>query len=165
MNTSQSRVNTTSPPPINWATKPNRRPPNSVNTPQHHAEESGTATSRPQLDIDTNDIGNLQQALRYDRFLDGRDDRFLDGRDERFIDGRDERFIDGRQPTSEVDGLTLCFSRLSVTPATMNYGAALLDHPLTARTVPATIAVVSHGRRKYYVVVVGKCTGVYYDVW
>ena len=58
MNTSPSRGVTTSPPPINWATRPNRRPPDSVNTPQNHVEESGAAH------VDTSHIGDLQETLR-----------------------------------------------------------------------------------------------------
>ena len=49
--------------------------------------------------------------------------------------------------------------------ASTSTNSTLLGHLLTARTVPATVAVVFHGRRKYYVVVVGKCAGIYYDLW
>ena len=123
-----------------------------------------------------------EPKIRNNSNLDGRDHPGLDGCDHPGLDGRDHPGLDGRQPSSEVDDLTLALSRLStstnsvpnhpnrpttavVTPATMNGGAALLGHQLNARTVPATIAVVSQGRRRYYVIVVGKCAGIYHDIW
>ena len=114
--------------------------------------------------------------------LDGCDDLCLDGCDDLCLDRCDDLCLDGREPSSEVNDLTLALSHLStstnsgpnrpidlptalLTPSTMNGGASLLGYPLTVRTVPATIATVSHGRKRYYVILVGKCAGIYHDMW
>jgi hypothetical protein len=198
MNTSQSRGSATSPPPINWATKPIRRPADSLNIPLNNVEEAGTAARPPpQFHIDTNRIGDLQEALRHLSGPGRRQPKVSDSfcQDElkshafelkfynySHLDGRDDLCLDGHDPSSEVDDLALAFSHLStstnsapnypidpatapVTPSTTNRGTAPLGYPLTARTVPATAAVVSYGRRKYYVIIVGKCAGIYHDMW
>jgi len=71
------------------------------------------------------------------------------------LDGRDDTCLDGRELFSEIDDLTLGLSCLSTST----------NSPLTVRMVLPTIAVVSYGRRRYYIIIIGKCAGIYYDVW
>lgn len=130
--------------------------------------------------------------------------------------------LDGRDPTSDSQGLTSAFSRLSTsantspvrslaartvprastrsnlstpantaaltsdapsrpfgvrtapvfsTPANLNTAASTSNapsRPLGVRTAPVSAArspQASPRKKKYYVIIVGKCTGIYYDHW
>lgn len=105
-----------------------------------------------------------------------------------------DAYLDGHDPTSDGEGLTSAFSRLSTsvnsspvrslaartvprvsarsnlsTPAnTAASTSDALSLPLGVRTAPHTAGMspqTSPRKKKYYVIIVGKCTGIYYDHW
>jgi hypothetical protein len=88
--------------------------------------------------------------------------------------------IDGRNPTSEVPDVTPSASShfatqinsvprnifaartITVTsPSTI----AVPSNPLAARTPPMISPQVSPTKKKYYVILVGKCAGIYFGYW
>jgi len=178
---SKSQAHTTFPPPINWSTKPKPSPANSFNTLQDHAEESTTPARRlvPEavlIDLDHVDI--LQEVLRYlsksavpenlEHLLHHLGHSKPRQSQPRF---QEDPCLDGHDPSAEVQDLTSAFSGISTSTNYQNaqsLASSVPGHRLVPRTVPpitGTSRQVSPQKKRYYVVLVGKSTGVYYDVW
>jgi hypothetical protein len=182
MKTTISGANLSLPaPPINWATKPKRGPANIIDHSLDHVEES--VTSARQLIpvfINPDHIADLYEALQRNTKLELQSDTIIDDEG----NGKSILFINSRPSQQEEaysEDLASTFSHLTmstpsptcqhvtrtdpVTPTSMNSAQS----PLGMRTAPVAISGVSPQtstkKKRYYVVLVGKCAGIYYDEW
>lgn len=182
MKISTSGPNSSLPPPINWVTKPKPSPANTINHSPEHVEESETPARRlVPIFINPNHIPDLKEALQCLSESPHRQAKLVLQADTIIDDdGNIKRIflIDSRQSQQEdsdahAEDLASTFSHLSmstpspkaVTPASMNSAQS----PLGMRTAPVTNSGksprTSTMKRRYYVVLVGKCAGIYYDEW
>jgi hypothetical protein len=173
------------PPPINWATKPKPGPANIVDHSlvRDHIEELVTpARHLIPIFINPDHIPNLQEALQHNTKLGLQADTIIDD------EGYAKRifFINSRpsQQDGYAEDLASTFSNLTmstprpsgqhvtrtqasdpVTPTSMNSPQS----PLGMRTAPVATGGLSPQtstkKRRYYVVLVGKCAGIFYDEW
>ena len=207
MHASESRANATSPPPINWATKPK---PNwrssSIDLQEDNTEEPSTPARRlVPVFIDADRAGDLQELLRH---LGGsvpqqpkpefQDDAAINARNlEEVFCRLNQLEVNSRRSQPEcqdtacrgIDGRNLTSSVPDVTPSASSHFATQINsvprNTSAARTVtvnsPSTVTVprnllaartppiispqVSPTKKKYYVVLVGKCAGIYFGHW
>jgi hypothetical protein len=193
MNASKSRVNASSPPPINWATRPK---PSSENSATHpltstayqlvpvlvHADRLGdvqeSVLQQPKCDLQDYVIINVrhfEEVLRRLSQLESSVRQFQ----------REEGCFDEGDPSSELqmEDLMSTLSSLSVStssvssqplatraaPVTPSSIDPVLSCSLAARPAPVSTpgisSQVSPRKKKYYVILVGKCAGIYYDDW
>lgn len=154
MNASQSRVNASSPPPINWATRPARR------------------LVPVYVDADQLQVGELQDYV------------IINVRHFEEVRHRLSQLeSSSRQSQPQMQDLMSTFSSLSVSTS------SVASQPLSARAAsvtslsmdpvlsrslaakPAPVSTpgispqVSPRKKRYYVILVGKCAGIYYDDW
>ncbi|KDR77386.1 hypothetical protein GALMADRAFT_65558 [Galerina marginata CBS 339.88] len=214
MTPSKARESTTSPPPINRATRPQTIPTTSANLLQDRVEESRTTSPRfiPVL-VDSDDLDQLREAFRLlglpahpqptqnlqallrhlchsnatQHTQSEVQDACLDGSDP--IQDPTSAFsgLSASSPSPslaastaiEVPRLSNIHLSASTAPgrlpalqtaplvtASTSHG---LSRPLGVRTAPSSgsfpSALTSPKKIKYYVIVAGKCTGIYYDEW
>ena len=184
MKTSTSGANSSLPPPINTVTKPKPSSANIINHSLLHVGESGTIVRQHvPVFINPNHVADLQEALDYLSELPHRQPK-LELQADTIIDeeGNVQRvfFINPRQSQQEdAEDLASTFSDLSmstltcqhvtrtdpVTPTSINSSQS----PLGIRTAPVANSGMSPQtsprKRRYYVILVGKCASIYYDEW
>ena len=134
-----TKMNPSLPPPINWATKPKRRPANIINHSLDHVEELGTPPRRlVPVFINLDHIADLQEALQHltsesphrHPKLELQVDTIID--DERNIE---TLFIINSQQSQEdhihVEDVGSPFSHLSMSPNCRN---VTRTHPVTPKS-------------------------------
>jgi hypothetical protein len=157
------------PPPINWATKPKPRSDIHGLSPVN-SQHSGTAGRQPvPICRRSNRLAAIEEALRQltqtpsaSGHLDRQANNSASQQGKPEDPGNPFLYGDGlADQSAEVGDLADSFSRLST------------SEPLTpldlfpARSAPSVSPslLVSPTKKKYYVVTVGKCAGVYWDTW
>lgn len=184
--TNKSGVNASPPPPINWASKPKANSANIINHLLRH--DSGTPGSQlVPVFINLDHIVDLQEALRVRRLSKSKPK--LELQEETIIDdaGNVKKLLFIRQQNSphshqedayidvtvssedqpQAEGLTSSFSCLSMSTP---YQQVIRTGPLTVTPGPTPSPLgmspqPSTKKGRYYVVLVGKCAGIYYDAW
>lgn len=188
MHASESRANASSPPPINWAARPKPSQHKSSIHQQDNADEPSAPGRRlvpVQVFIDSDRICDLQEFLHHvgGSVCQRPKPEF---QDKGVINVHRVEELSARfnqlevnsgqsQPKSQVPDVLPTFSHLT-TPrnsVSCNIFAARTDSPspqglsspIAIRTPPINTPQVSPIKKKYYVVLVGKCTGIYYGEW
>ena len=175
---SESRANASSPPPINWATKPKPSQHSSIHSQDNTDEPSAPARRLVLVPvyIDTDCIGDFQELLRH---LGGsvcqqpkpvlQDNAVIEACsvEEVFARFNQLEVNSGRSQQKSED------TRLRVdgcNPATQvartdSPSLPGLSSPIATRTPPIITPQVSPTKKRYYIVLVGKCAGIYYEDW
>ena len=194
MNASKSQVNASSPPPINWATRPKPSSGNSVNHPM-----TTTARRLVPVFVDADRLGDLQEAILGEpASQQPLDYVIIDVRHFEEVLRRlsqlesssrqsqpEEGCFNEGDPSSEMQMQDLMSTLSSLSVST----SSVASQPLTARAAPVTpssmdpvlrcslaarpapvstpgiMPQVSPRKKRYYVILVGKCAGIYYDDW
>lgn len=202
MHASKSQAKASSPPPINWATKPKPSQNRLSIHPQDNTDDpSAPARRLVPVFIDTDRIGDLQELLHH---LGGsvgqqpkpefRDNAVINARSIEEVSARFNQLevnsgrsqpefqdtarlcLDGRNPASQVpDVMAPTSSHLATQRNSVprNTFAVRTDSPsppgpnspIAVRTPPNITPQVSPTKQKYYVILVGKCAGIYYGEW
>ena len=201
MKISNSGTNISSPPPINWASKPRPSPVNIINQlPLGHVEGPGSPSNSRQLVpvfISPDHIPDLQEALGHLSDQAHRQPRLELHADSISDVGSVQTVFyigppnsqqsqqDASNVPTEDQVLASSLSRLimstptrlasvtptdpvipmePVTPASKIFGSTPLGMR-TALVISAMSSLAAPKKRRYYVVLVGKCTGIYHDEW
>lgn len=164
-------MNGSSPPPINWSTRPRgyNRQASALDGSQ---DPSSTSGDRQQLQLLFNHLSrsnHLASRRTVNNQQDGADTLVIesDRVDIPVATSNPRALVDGRHSPneSEFSELTSAFSRLFTSIDT----APLDATPLVPRAAPGfppfSLNYQPVFNARYYVVVKGKCTGVYYGNW
>jgi hypothetical protein len=158
------------PPQINWASRPTPRTDNPgvtlASSPQHAEsviEATGSGRRLVAVYVDANRLAELEEVLcqlELPLLLAPCPNDEHCGHPERAPQNNEER-KDGDR-SAELDQLTASLSSLS-TSEEWDMKASDLFPPRTV--YPDNSSMVSPGKKRYYTITVGKCTGVYWDTW
>jgi len=154
----------TSPPPLNFRTRPNHR---QTNPPQSNA--AGVFNTNPQLltvYVERDHLADIQNVLCSFGLppLLVLEDVLNESTSSR-VSSQGDTDLDGRSPqSSEYLELTESFSSLSTSANTVPVT------PFMARTGPVFISgpgssPAENKVKKYYAITVGKCAGIYWNEW
>ena len=149
---------TSTPPPINWATKPKAQP--AMMNEQVHTVQLANSLSTPRrlipIFIDPDDIGELRECILR---LAPENPAVLTFGLRQDIKTESPPYIEtespsSQQPTADDDSLDSTISTLA---------SFTLSSPPSAQDSPRNS--VSLNKKRYYVITVGKCAGVFYKEW
>jgi hypothetical protein len=182
MNASKSQVNASSAPPINWATRPKQ----SSGNPVTHLM-APTARRLVPVFVDADQLRDLQEAhlgepASQQPKCELQDYVIIDRRHFEEILHRlsqlESSNIQMPDPLSTFSSLSVSTNSVpsqplseraaSVTPSSMDpilpMSRSLAARPAPVST-PGILPTVSPRKKRYYVILVGKCAGIYYDDW
>jgi hypothetical protein len=160
------------PPKINWASRPNVRrntPRGALTSNSQHAETANEASGGRLVAVyvEANRLAELEEVLyQLDLPLLLAPCSQYEHQDHphpapQIIPERNEEQIEGDH-TRDLDQLTESFSSLS-TSNVFDKKASDLFPPRSVH--PQNTLMGSPGKKRYYTITVGKCTGVFWDTW
>jgi hypothetical protein len=180
MNASNFQVNASSPPPINWATRPKPSSGNSVTHPMITMAHRLVPVSVDADHLADLQEGHLEEPASQPLKCELKDHVITGARHFEEVQRRlsqlqvqsssrqsqpEEGCFDGGDPSSEIQMQDLMSDLSSLSVST----SSVPSHSLAARPAPVSTPgispQVSPKKKRYYVILVGKCAGIYYDNW